>query len=334
MRAPIILGALALLAIATTAHASQRLVTADRARPADALDMVRIACARPDTATCQEAKQLLAHRVANDLMIVASTRDRQHRELARQAADGPYPEVRAAAAAALGAMGPDADDTDTLKRLLNDPVPAVRHPALRALGRSTDPAKRLLLERVKAASQKPDPESLLYEPDAVPDAQRLGATIPPGTTFLHFASNISAGRAAFVTDQPIDAVVRTYSKGQPGLTAEEFDRKLVMGAAMTPETERRMEEAMRKLEELQKSGRLPPEVAAQMQKMQRPSAATVPPQEATKAYRRTDLYGSPRFVLLSKPEDGPAALRYVVVFQDLAVGNTGVVIHGPVPAQR
>ena len=83
---------------------------------------------------------------------------------------------------------------------------------------------------------------------------------------------------------------------------------------------------MKKVQELQKSGRSPQEIAAELQKLTPVKVRT--PSDYTRPYGRTELYGSPRFILLSKPEE-TRALRYAVVFQDLALGKTGVVVHVP-----
>src|SRR5947209_24469 len=102
MRLTIVASALVLIGVGAAAHASQRVVAIDRGDRPDPLVRARAACAQPGSSACQQAKELVAYQIANDLMLVASTRDRQHRELARQAADVPFPRVRAAAATALG----------------------------------------------------------------------------------------------------------------------------------------------------------------------------------------------------------------------------------------
>jgi hypothetical protein len=331
MRHVAIATALVLLVTAAPASASRRFVAVPRGGDTDPLATARAACTQPSSAACRDAKEALSEQVATDLMVVASGRDRRNHDVVRQVADVPYPRVRAAAAAALGALTPGPADTETLKRLLNDPAPAVRHSALRALARSTDPARRLLVDRAQDTPRKGVDETALTEEPA-PNEQRLGAPVYPRTTYLHFASDLAAGRAAFVSDDAVDAVVRFYAgRGtRPAMSASEFEQALGMASAKnTQDQQQQMAQAMemmKKVEELQKSGRSPQEIAAELQKLAPMKVRT--PSDVTKPYGRSELYGSPRFLLLSKPED-TRALRYAVVFQDLALGKTGVVLHVP-----
>ncbi|HEY3068413.1 MAG TPA: HEAT repeat domain-containing protein [Methylomirabilota bacterium] len=332
MRVVAIACALVLLATAAPAGASRRVIAVPRSGDTDPLASARAACAQPTSTACGEAKDALSEQLASDLMVVASGRDRRHHDIVRQAADVPYPRVRAAAAAALGALTPGPADTDTLKRLLNDPAPAVRHAALRALGRSTDPARRLVVDRAQDTPRKPVADDVAFTEEAAPTEQRLGAPVYPRATYVHFASDVAAGRAAFVTDDAADAVVRFYAgrATRPAMSATEFEQALAMASARNTKDQQAMmaqaNEMMKKMEEMQKAGRSPQEMAAELQKLAPKQAAT--PRDAIRPYSRTELYGSPRFLLLSKPED-TRALRYAVVFQDLALGKTGIVLHMP-----
>jgi len=139
------------------------------------------------------------------------------------------PELRAAAANAIGMIRPGAAEIPLLTRALNDPIPAVRNGALSALEQAKDAPTQLLVRRVHAAASTSRPRPL--EPQPVPDAGRLTVPVYADATFLHFASDLEAGRAAFSTPDSMQKVLEFYTSkaGRPGMNAEEFTRLYFAG---------------------------------------------------------------------------------------------------------
>ena len=151
--------------------------------------------------------------LTEDLLTLGSTANPHHFPLLVGTLSSDVPDLRAAAADAIGMIGPTADQTPALATALNDPVPAVRGSALKTLRASTDPYAQELVARARRE------QGLRYMPESVPGEKELGVPLYPGARFLYFASSFSEGRAAFSTcDEPASVVAFYAGKfHRPGL---------------------------------------------------------------------------------------------------------------------
>lgn len=101
---------------------------------------------RNDEQTRRNAVRILKE----DILTMGATADSAHLPTLAKILRSNEPELRAAAADAIGMIRPTAAQTDALARLLQDPVAPVAEAARRALEASTDPAARKLPARTGA----------------------------------------------------------------------------------------------------------------------------------------------------------------------------------------
>ena len=87
-------------------------------------------------------------------MALGSSADRSSLPMLITILERGEPELRAAAAHAVGMIGPTAAEAPVLVKALNDPVPTVRDAVLQALDRMSDPGARLLVLRGRATQGK------------------------------------------------------------------------------------------------------------------------------------------------------------------------------------
>jgi hypothetical protein len=291
---------------------------------AEARALASTACTQPSSPACESALQVLASHAADNLHTLATTRSRQYRPLVIEYAVLPFPSVRAAAAGALGAFGPDASDTALLFGLLNDPVPVVRRNAYSALQASADENARHLAHRV---TRTPG-DSL--EPQPVPTASGLGAPVYPGATYLFFASEPPQGLYAFSTSDPTSAVDKVFAaEGAKSLSRDELTSLLhqqpnqsqMMGAGMA---------MAKRYQELMKEGKSPQEISKSLAGEQQNTMGnrSSPLLGAT---AQSEIFGEPHYFVLTKAETTGFPIRIAAVYQDKVLGKTGVLLSVPPP---
>jgi hypothetical protein len=302
---------------------------------------VEKACATPSSPACRQALDVLAHQAAFELQNAASRPGANIRALAHQAADSAYVAVRIAAAVALASAPPSATDTPVLAELADDPVPAVRSAALKALRGSSDHRAQLIAHRADAfgsrtAGDSDDSES----PDAAPGADRLGVPIPTGAVFLFFASDPAAGRYAWYTLDPPARVQATLTgKGKGPLTPAEFKAQAEMGGGHGKKGDhgKSAEDAMPSADDMQRAMAM----AEQMMKAAEGAKGKSPQEQATamqraalgmasfnadlaNPYQKTELFGDAHLNIVPLAGGGEAI---VAVYADPTTGGTGITVH-------
>jgi hypothetical protein len=264
-----------------------------------------------------------------DVIALGSAADRSSLPLLLAVLERGEPELRAAAANAVGMIGPTAADTPVLVKAFNDPIPAVRQAMLPVLERMQDPGARLLAQRVRSAARAgEEPKLSAFEPTLAPDAARLGAAVYPGATFLAFASDLEIGRAAFSSADPVQKVVDHYASsaaGRPPIGAQEFSRLYFGGTASDPSGANAISEEMQAwFRQAVVSGmseaEMQPEVSRRVRRMM---------DMPMLRYADGALYGEPVFIATDVAEVAgkTRVVRYVVVFQDHSLGRTGFEYH-------
>jgi hypothetical protein len=211
VRIPLRALALAILVVAPAAAAERYVKITGSSLERRTLDA---SCATPGSKPCVDALADAVPQAASRLVRLAERRHPRAAELAQRAADSAYPELRSAAAEALGQLSVQASFTPVLTELLDDPVPAVRAAALKALYGSMDERGRSYAERAEVFGSWSGNASL--SADGAPATANLGVQIPADAVFLRFGSSAAVGRYAFVTAEAPAALAARLKKAGSG----------------------------------------------------------------------------------------------------------------------
>jgi hypothetical protein len=340
----------ALVLSATVLHAE--VLSGTVAGPADrkALLEAYSACLSKPAPGCRAIGSRAVAMLADDLRNLGTAPNRRYASLFVRELKAGEPELRAAAADALGMAGATADETPALLVALNDPVPAVRSAALIALSLSKDSTTSGAIERYV---KPPDAASL--SPQKPPDAQWLGVRPYPATTYSFASSNGTELRWEYLTQDPLAKVVAFYKTGakKGPLTADEL-RRAYSGQSAAEKTKAMAEESglgdsdsagsddsgMPSAETLAKAMALAQKMSEQMQRdmagktpeqmneaLTKGAAAQATPLPIDK-YENSEAFGSPRFLVLDEATylGSLRPLTYVVVYEDKAFRKTGIAI--------
>jgi hypothetical protein len=233
-------------------------------------------------------------------------------------------------------IGATAAEMPALTSALNDPMPAVRERVVQVLGRLREPGAHLLLERVRSrAPEVPHPPSEGLVATVAPDAARLGVPLYPGATFLAFASDLDNGRIAFTSPDPLPKILEFYTAAAPGhppVDAREFSRLYFGGSANDPSGMDTLN-AQASAWLLKATTSNTPQAEIEAEYKRRMQLATSLPMVL---YGKPALFGDPAFIAVEIARSGDAArvARYVVVFQDLALGRASFEYHVPSASLR
>jgi hypothetical protein len=299
------------------------------------------ACAEPGSAACKKALAEAAPNAAASLVRLAERRDPRAAEMAKRAADSAVPELRVAAAEALGQLSVEASFTPVLGELLDDPVPAVRAAALRALYGAMDERGRTLAQRAEAFGTWSRPAGLAAE--SVPATSGLGVQLPSDALFLHFGSDVAAGRYAFVTGESPAALVARLKKAGSGPFAPEQWSDMLLSLEVPSDDEEAesgddSDSGMPSAADMAKAMEM---MAKMNQAMNEHPDAKTPEEQArlmSKAlsgqrhvdpgvgdyYDEEALFGAPQLFLLELADGSDVA---VAVYQDKLLQRTGIAVH-------
>ncbi len=300
---------------------------------ADLSQTIQKACADPRSQACAYARDYLTIRVLATLRVFIDRRDDQAAAMGRLAADAADSRLRAAAAEALAVPFAANEDTPLLAELADDPVPAVRDAARRALASSGDPRAQRLARRIRSGSLTGEPDET---PEKPPAAAAMGVPLPADAIYLFFASEPANGRYAWWTAKsPAEVAAALRGKAKKGpLTPAEF-RAHAEAASETPEIEdgelpsaeamaRAFEMAEQMMAAFEGAGAdagSPEAMAAAMQRAAGGLASLDP--NAADEYEDADLYADARLFVVPIADSADAL---VAVYRDLATGGTGVTI--------
>jgi hypothetical protein len=260
-----------------------------------------------------------------DLMTIGSSANRDYLPQLRKILQAGEPELRAAAARAIGMIRPGASETPALLVALNDPTPEVRKAALSALGQVRDDRSvQLLVRRVQLGERsRTRDDDQRFQAEAAPDSGQLGVPIYPGAAFLHYASDLEIGRAAFSTADSPEQVLEFYSSraARPAVDAGEFSRLYFGGSKEDPTGSNRLSKEIQEwFVQASAAGRPQTEIRAEIERRQA-HMLNLPGVR----YMDSSIYGQTRFLALEEKtfREGKTAARYVAVFRDEALGRTG-----------
>ena len=292
-------------------------------------------------AESDEACRVLRNRVLrilrDDIILLGASRRPADRALLVKMLRRPEVQLRAAAADAFGIGSPAKDEVGPLVEALNDPVPLVRRKVGRAIRNLSDP-------RALAAAERMLPASEQVVPDAPIDMAALGVRAYPGAAYIFFSSSSDEGRVEFSTSDAPAKVVDFYkaaAKKGP-MAIEEFGRVYAAGPSpasalrgVVPSSGQPTAEQMAKMMEMAQQvaqqmardtqGKSPEE--AQRAIAQGAAAAHTP--LPVERYSKVDFYGAPRVVVVGESQFMGASRPslYLVIFEDKALGKTGIAVH-------
>jgi hypothetical protein len=300
----------------------QRTIVTSPTETAATADAVRAACVNADSPECEAATQALAESVAIRLSVVGRSRQGRYRDLFRQAAGLPWPEVRAAAALGFGAMDIEASDIPILADLLNDPVSEVRYRALRALQAGSDSIGQRLASRANRV------QGHSMAPDTEPSAEQVGVPIFPDASFQFYTSDPSSRRFAFATDATVDAVVKFYSgKFGPAASLDELTESAAHAFETDPAAAMAMVmEAQKVYEAAVAAGKSEQEAAEAVQRAM-VGAVGLDLKAIRSRYDDNEQYGSPQVIVTAKNKTSGMPESVLVIFTDLVLKETGFVVH-------
>lgn len=233
------------------------------------------------------------------------------------------PDLRIAAADAVGMIGPPESAVEQLFSLVNDPVPDVRKAASQMLQHGKGETLDLLARRTGSSLQA---GRTLETP---PDAKKYGMPVVPDSTYLFFASDVTQGRLTYVTKKDMKDNLAFFKQKAKKGPLELGAFKELYGNALDDEQnarEQAQQEAMANILS-QEPPTDPSKMDAYLKQMEQAQTAM-----ATQATFMTeelyppDVFASPKVYVLEERKIGQRnyPTKYVVLYEDQALKRPGV----------
>jgi hypothetical protein len=170
-------------------------------------------------ANCDKLRTDAVEILKEDLYTLGSSANRTYIPGILKVFKSNLPDLRIAAANAIGMIGPQDSDADLLAPLANDPVPDVRMAVGQAIGRSKGPALSLLSQRVMSFYPG-------ATPDSPPDPRKLPVAVLPQSTYLYYGSDPAMGRVSYAAKDLNETSAFYKAKAKKGpFKLEEFQEK-------------------------------------------------------------------------------------------------------------
>jgi len=233
------------------------------------------------------------------------------------------PDLRIAAADAVGMIGPSELFFAHFALIANDPVPDVRKAASQMLQHGKGESLALLARRTGASERSG------RTPETPPDPKKYGMPVAPGSTYLFFASDATQGRLTYITKKNMKDNLAFFKQKAKKGPLELAAFKELYEKALDDEQEVReqaKEEAMSKMFS-QEPPTDPAKMDAYLKEMGQAQSAMV----AQNLYMLDELYpadvfGSPKVYVLEERKIGQRnyPTKYVVLYEDKALKRPGV----------
>lgn len=227
------------------------------------------------------------------------------------------PELRIAAADAIGMIGPQDPEADALAIPANDPVPDVRQAVSSMLAHGKGNAIALLKQRVI-------PMTVGRTPQTQADAGKYSMPVAPDSTYLFDTSDAAVGRLSYVSKNDPGQFYTAKAKKGP-FPLQEFKDKYRYQFQDEDEAMQQAREAEGKeIESTQPPD--PSNLQAYTEFMQK--IASVGAKQGGRMYLDSyepKLFGAPTVYVLEERQIGQRSYptRYVVVYQELAFKRPG-----------
>ena len=270
-------------------------------------------------ANCDKLRKDAVEILKEDLYTLGSSANRTYIPGILKVFKSNLPELRIAAADAIGMIGPQDSDVEMLGPLTNDPVPDVRHAVANMIHYGKGTAVALLKERVIALRTGRVPEKPA-------DPAKLGLPVAPNSIYLFNLSDASLGRLFYLNKNMNEATAFFKGKAKKGpFPLQEFKEKYRYQFQDEDEAMSLVQQAEGKeMENTQ-----PPDLtnmqayAEFMQKI-----ASVAARQGSRIYLdsyQPNLFGSPTVYVLEERQIGQRSYptRYVVLYQEQAFRKAG-----------
>lgn len=272
-------------------------------------------------AACDKLKNETVGILKGDLHLLGSTTNRTFMPDILNMFVSDEPDLRIAAADALGMIGPKDEDLEAIIPLTNDPVPDVRYAVFHMIHNGKGKALGLLKERI--ARQNPGRE---IEKPA--DPAKFSMPVAPESVYLFESSDTTKGRLSYLVKGKTDPAQFFKAKAKKGpfrwdQFKEEYRYQL-----------KDEDEAMDKAQQAagnQLTSEQPPDPAKNMEAyvayMQKLGSVSMQGSMG-RAYfdmYQANLYGAPTVYVLEERQIGQRSYptRYAVVYQELAFKRPG-----------
>jgi hypothetical protein len=271
-------------------------------------------------ANCDKLRKDAVEILKEDLHTLGSSAKRTYMPIILKTFKSDEPELRIAAADAIGMIGPQDSDADLLTPMTNDPVPDVRRAVGQMIARGKGPALTLLAQRTSSMRTGLTPETAT-------DATKFTMPVAPESAYLFYASDAAFGRLAYVVKGMNETMAFFKGKAKKGpFKLEEFQEKYRYQLQDEQEALDQAQQAAGKQLENEK----PPDptnlqaFTDYMQRMQSVSMQGSSGRMSFDSYQ-SNLYGAPTVYVLEERQIGQRAYptRYVVVYQELALKRPG-----------
>lgn len=273
-------------------------------------------------AKAQDCEKLRNESVAiltEDLRRLGSTANRKYLPAILRMFWSNEPELRIAAADAIGMIGPQDLDVDMIIPVVNDPVPDVRGAISNMLRHGKGNAISLLRQRVM-------PQRSGRTPETSADAAKHAMPVAPDSAYAFDLSDASVGRLSYVAKAKSNPAQFYKAKAKKGpFPLQDFKDKYRYQFQDEDEALRQAQEAKGKEIE----GTPPPDpsnVQAFNEYMQK--VASVGAAQGAKGFLdvyEPSLFGSPTVYVLEERQIGQRTYptKYVVLYQELALKRPG-----------
>lgn len=271
--------------------------------------------------TCDKTRKDAVEILKESLRTLGSTADRVHVPLIFGMFKSEEPELRIEAANAVGMIGPQDQDLDSIIPATNDPVPDVRYAVYNMIPRGKGRALDLLKERI--ARQNPGRE--IEKPV---DASKFSMPIAPGSVYLFESSDATKGRLSYVVRGKGDAASFFKAKAKKG--AYKWDQFKEQYRYQLKDEEEAMDQAQQTAGK-QLENETPPDPATNMEAyvayMQKLGSVTMQGSTGRMYFDtyQANLYGTPTVYVLEERQIGQRSYptKYVVLYQELALKRPG-----------
>ena len=271
-------------------------------------------------AACEKLRKESIDILKDDLQTLGSSANPGYVPVIQTIFKSDEPELRIAAADAIGMIGAQSADFDVVAAAANDAVPDVRRAVQQMLSSARSGSFAALARRIGLAQREG------HAPEAPADPGKFGFPAYPSSVYLFYSSNTDVGRLTFTAGKNLEDVTAFFkgkAKKSP-MKAEEFRHSYQYQL----DDERRAQDAA--FDQTSKQvGNLKPDPANMAAYTE-----TLAKLQTVNSGRslllildldQPDLFGSPTVFVLEERQIGGRTYptKYAVVYQDLALKQPG-----------
>lgn len=269
-------------------------------------------------ANCDKLRKEAIEILKEDLHTLGSSANRRYFSTILKIFKSDAPELRIAAADALGMIGPQDDDVGILALLANDPVPDVRRAVSQTISRGKGSALGLLSQRTMSMQTGLTPET-------PPDAAKFAMPVAPESTYLFYASDATTGRLSYLAKGGDPAAFFKGKAKKGPMKLEDFKETY---RYQLQDEDHALNQAQEAAAKQLKNTKPPDPTNAQAMMEYLEKAQSVNARQMMKMFRDTfqpNLFAAPAVYVLEERQIGQRSYptRYVVHYDDIALKRPG-----------